>query len=234
MTEKEIRRLRGTVLIGMIKEQTSKIEALQVELNEVRKMLTSNEIALEEYGSLLEQANHVTQIFDEAQQTADALVRGFHDKTDGQYEFFEAQKKEQEERLAAKEEETDAHLFAQKAHTEALLLVQEEEMNDRLKMDEMQSEFRLNNLEAETNARLAKKEEETMERLAKQEEEVRDRCEKMIEDARTRSQKYWQDIQAQMDTYVSEHQTGGRRVPEKEEVQEAEEDESAIPFIIAK
>lgn len=74
MTEKELRRLKRVELLEIMLEQGREIERLQQQVTELKAELDRREIIISKAGSIAEAAMQLTDIFQEAQRTADLYL----------------------------------------------------------------------------------------------------------------------------------------------------------------
>ncbi len=74
MDERNFRKLRRIDLYEIMLAQSQEIDALKVELAQVREELSNKEIKLKEAGSIAEAALSLTNIFEEAQKAADLYL----------------------------------------------------------------------------------------------------------------------------------------------------------------
>ncbi|WP_074484948.1 DNA repair protein [Streptococcus henryi] len=74
MNQRDFRKLRRIDLYEIMLAQSQEIDALKVELAQVREELSNKEIKLKEAGSIAEAALSLTNIFEEAQKAADLYL----------------------------------------------------------------------------------------------------------------------------------------------------------------
>ena len=74
MTEKELRKLNRAEILELFLEQCKRNEALEQELAQMKEELESKRIKLKQAGSIAEASFALTNIFEEAQKTADLYL----------------------------------------------------------------------------------------------------------------------------------------------------------------
>lgn len=74
MTERELKRLKRTDLIGLLLDLTRENEQLKSELEETRAKLESREIMIEESGSLAQAAMELNGVFKAAQEACEQYI----------------------------------------------------------------------------------------------------------------------------------------------------------------
>lgn len=74
MTDKELRKLTRADLLDLLIDQGKELEAMKMELEDVRKQLKSRQILMEQAGSIAEAALRINGIFEAAQAAADQYL----------------------------------------------------------------------------------------------------------------------------------------------------------------
>ena len=74
MEDKTLRQLNRQELIELLLEQKKRNDALEAELEEVKKQLESRDILISESGSIAEAALKLSGIFEDAQKAADMYL----------------------------------------------------------------------------------------------------------------------------------------------------------------
>ena len=103
MTEKELKKLNRYQLLEMILLQTEKIEELEKQLSNSRRLLEKQHIQVSQAGSIAEAALQLSGIFEAAQTAANTYLNNVKIHTQN------ADKIEAEARLSANQIEADAH-----------------------------------------------------------------------------------------------------------------------------
>lgn len=154
MTDKEVKRLRRTELLEMLIEQTEENEKLKSANEALREQLAQRTITLENAGSIAQAALQVTQIFSEAQDSADRYLESIQAKEAAMEQTLAQREKETADRCAAVEKEVRAR--CEQAVAEAKIRCEELEKRTKEKCVRM-----LENAKRECSAQSAPSEEYT-------------------------------------------------------------------------
>lgn len=101
MTDKEVRKLNRTDLLKLLIEQTEENERLTARLSKLEQELSRRTIVLENSGSIAEAAMSLSDIFTQAQDTANRYLESIQYKQAQLDEMLAQAQKKQEETAAA-------------------------------------------------------------------------------------------------------------------------------------
>ncbi len=113
MEDKELRKLNRKELLEILVEQSREIDSLRAQLEQMRQQLSERRFMLNEAGSIAEASLRIHQVFEAAQEAAQAYLENIQDLSGRQKAIcaqMEKESREKAERMIARAEKKCAEM----------------------------------------------------------------------------------------------------------------------------